>query len=94
MLKPSEEIAGEKPNVSAIIVAAGQTADLDHLQTALKRCHEYFESFASEFAPNAPEKIVTTAAIKKKVQGMDVQLRIAIKKAELVKEMLEGTIRR
>jgi hypothetical protein len=91
---PTPETPGLKPDVSAVIAAVGQTADLDHLQIALKRCQECFNTFASEFAPNAPDKVVTTEAIKKKVQAMDMQLRIAIKKAELVKEMLEGTIRR
>jgi hypothetical protein len=81
-------------SLSSVIAAAGQTADLDHLHIALKRCYDYFETFASEFAPNAPDRVVTTAAIKKKVQNMDVQLRIAMKKAELVKEMMDGTIRR
>jgi hypothetical protein len=81
-------------DLSSVIAGAGQTADLDHLQVALKRCYEYFETFSSEFTPNSPDKVVTTATIKKKVQNMDIQLRIAMKKAELAKEMMEGTIRR
>ena len=91
---PTDDSRNSRPDVSAVIAAVGQTADLDHLQIALNRCQECFETFASEFAPNTPDKVVTTAAIKKKVQAMDVQLRIAIKKADLVKEMMEGTIRR
>ncbi len=81
-------------DMSSVVSAAGQTTDLEHLQVALKRCYDYFGTFASEFAPNAPEKVITTAGIKKKVQSMDVQLQIAMKKAGLVKEMMEGTIQR